>query len=113
MDVMTAMMNGLIELVKQGGPLALWGITIWLIVGLVRSLVICLVLYFIVKLVVNCINNNYKISKEVSGQRVQLFSQEVSQRFQTSMDNFLKDSSAILKELETQLKDLKEKSTKK
>jgi len=108
-----AIMEGLVELVKQGGPLALWGIGIWLIVGLIKIFVVCLFLALAIRLITNCIANCYKINKEVSAQRIQILSHQVSDKLTTSLDNFLKESLVVVNELKVQLKELKELLMKK
>lgn len=106
-------MNGLLELVKTGGPLALWGISIWLILGIVRISVVVLAAYLAVKVICQTIQVNYKIKHEINTQRVHLLSEQVSRQLTDSLNSFTKESLVVVNELKAQLTELKELLKKK
>ena len=98
----------LLEIVKAGGPMALWGIGIWLIMGIIRLVILGLVIYGVVRLIARTILKCYEIHKQTTAQRIHLLSQEVSSRLTTTLDNFSTESLVVVNELKTQLTELKE-----
>ena len=97
----------LIEIIKQGGILALWGIGIWLVIGLLRVTTICLAIYLVVKVVCQAITTNYKVHKEQQAMRVHLLSEECSRKVSQALDSFSKESLTVVNELKLQLIELK------
>ena len=112
-EINATIMNTLIELLKTGGPMALWGLAIWLLLGLVRTVVLCLVIYLVIKQICLTIRETYKVSKELRDSKIHLLSQEVSKQFSDSLEDFQKNTERILKNLETALNTLSSKSEKK
>ena len=102
----------LLEIVKAGGPLAIWGVTIWLVFKVLGIFLVMLFLYLGVKVVCQCISNNYKVDKELSAQQVHLLSQEVSGRMEQALDSFSKDCLTAVRELKVLLEGLKKPSKK-
>lgn len=113
MEIQTVIMNGIIELVKQGGPLALWGIFIWLGLNLIKLVVVSVVFYLVVKTICNTITTNYKVHKECKSQRISLLSETISHQVSDSLNTFSKESGALATELTKLLRELKESSAKK
>ena len=105
-------LDALVEIIKTGGLMALWGISIWLIIGLVKLVVFCLAVYFIIQMICNTISNNYKIHKELDSRRIHLLSSQVSQDLCNSLDSMNKEFLAILRELEKKLNELSATSKK-
>ena len=101
-------MNGLVEIIKQGGPLALGGVAIWLIIGLVKVLVVLWVVYLVVKIVCKTILD-YKVA---SFKQVQLLSQEVSSNLVMAMEAFTASGEQLFKKFESQLEELKKSAPK-
>jgi hypothetical protein len=106
-EINREIMVTLVELLKQGGPLALWGLGIWLIVGVLKILVVSGVVYLVVRLISHTLITCYKINKGASVQRIHLLSQEVSKQLTDSLDNFSRESLAVVSELKKQLAELK------
>jgi len=105
--------NALIELVKQGGSLALWGVGIWLGFKLLQVLVVCSVLYLVVGLITHCIIQIHGERNKAKGLRVHLLSEEVSTRFSKELDKFSEESLGILKGMQERLDSLSKKSQRK
>jgi len=112
-EINATIMNTLVELLKAGGPMALWGLSIWLVLGLVRMALLCLVIYLVVKQVCQTIRDNYRVSKELRDSKIHLLSQEVSKQFSDSLEDFQENTERILKDLEKALNSLNSKSEKK
>ena len=102
----------LLEIVKAGGPLAIWGVTIWLVFKTLSILLVVLFLYLTSRVVCNCVTTNYKVSKELSAQRIHLLSQEISGRMEQALDSFSKDCLTAVRELKVLLDELKKPSKK-
>lgn len=100
----------LLEIVKAGGPLALWGIFIWVSLGIVRLSIVCLIVYMALKVICNTITTNYKISKEIRDSKISLISEQVSQILTKTLQDFSQETQAILKDIEKELKELKKPS---
>ncbi len=99
--------NALLELVKQGGHLALWGIFIWLFLGIIRLTIICLATYLVVKVVCRTISDNYKISKTLQDTKVTLVGSEVASRLLAGMEERDTAFKTIFTDLNAQLHELK------
>ena len=102
----------LLELVKAGGPMALWGVTIWLAFKILGIFLVVLLPYLSVKIICQTITTNYKICREVQGHQVQLLSKEVSARMEQALDSFSKDCLTAVRELKVLLEELKKRSKK-
>jgi len=95
-------LNALIELVKAGGPLALWGIGIWLSFTVFKVFLVGLVGYLVVRTVCNTVISVYQASLNHKREQVSLLSKEVIKDLTTYLDSFRDSLSALLKDLELQ-----------
>lgn len=112
-EINATIMSTLVELLKQGGPIALWGLGLWLFFSIIRFVVVSLTVYLVVKIVCQTISTNYKISKEISGQRIQLVSEKVSERLETALKSFSEKAGVLLEDLEKLVKNLQKSLNKK
>lgn len=104
---MDTVLNAVIELVKQGGPYALWGLAIWGFLRVCLAAVVLVVLYLSVSVICQCITTNYKVSKELRDSRITLISKEVSDKLSQTLEQFSKDYQDALRELKKQTEDSK------
>jgi hypothetical protein len=103
-----AVMQGLVEIIKQGGPLALWGVGLWLLIGLMRIFLVGLVVYLVVKIVCRTILD-YKVA---SFKQVTLVSEQMGKDIASCLDNFVNNAEVLFTKLESQLNELKTNSDK-
>lgn len=106
-------MQCLVEMIKQGGQLAIWGIFIWVGFSAVKVVSVVLGLVVIVRLVMHTIHNCYKINKETQSQRIHILSESISSKLEKSLDEFQSQSISVLKELQKELEELSKRSGKK
>ncbi len=104
--------NYLLEIIKTGGPIALWGIGIWMTVNLIKIAIVSWLAYLAVKQVSASVVQYHKDTLTNKVLRVTLLSEEVSKKFSDSLDSFSLESTNILKEIEKQLNELKKESIK-
>ncbi len=102
----------LVEIIKSGGPMALWGIGIWMTVNLIKVAIISLLAYLAIRQVTSAAVQYHKDTLTNKVLRVTLLSEEVSKKFSDSLDSFSLESTSILKEIEKQLNELKKESIK-
>lgn len=107
--------HALIELIKQGGTLALWGIAIWLVISLMKVLAICLVVYLVGRLISKTILGICKTQADFKATQVPLLSQAISGKLLQTLEDYHQSVNLLLRSLQEQLNRLNtasEKSTK-
>jgi hypothetical protein len=115
MDVYVELTKALVEMVKQGGTLAIWGIFVWMTLGIVKSGLLLGAVYLVIRLICNNINS-YQCLKHFSNkEQVSLLSPKVSRRLEDflkeyrdtttkAMKDFIIDAQALLKSSKEQTK---------
>jgi hypothetical protein len=104
--------KALIELVRQGGTLALGGIGIWMTIGLIKTVVVSWVVYLAIKQVSVSVVAYHKDILTNKVLRVTLLSEEVSKTLMDTLHSYSQETQDILKDIETRLKDLQKESAK-
>lgn len=104
--------NALIQLIKEGGTLALGGIAIWMTIGLIKTVTVSWLAYLAIKVVSASVVAYHKDTLTNKVLRVTLLSEEVSKKFSDSLDSFNLDSTTILRDIQKSLDDLKKESAK-
>ena len=103
--------KALVDIVKQGGVYALWGIGIWMGIGLLRVAIIGGVVWAVIRLLVQSINNYLAIRFLTRKDNIQILSDKVSghitkclqdyqDRTSQALNDFLKDANELLKKSE-------------
>lgn len=102
-------LNALVELVKQGGTIALWGIGIWLtLTGFKVCLVVWAVWLMVYKVCNLCLN--YLMLRFISNKdKVSLISEQASQTILQSLKCYQDETSSSMKDLLEHVKDLMKK----
>lgn len=103
-------MSTLLELLKQGGPMALWGMAIWLTVGLIRLIVICSMVYLVTRTVKATVLGVYKAKLDFKASQISVLTTQVSTHLSQTLEDYHKSVTAILNSIDEHLKLLKEKS---
>ena len=103
-------MEALIELVKQGGTLALWGIGLWGLIGILKLSITGGVIWLIWHSMTACFKHYWDSKLTIRTQNISLISKEVSDKLSTTlsdfrsevknaMSDFLKESNNLLTKL--------------
>lgn len=96
------MYKALIELVQQGGTLALWGVGIWLVFTTVKVAILSLVAYLVVRSVVGAVVTVHNARLAYKATQVSLLSKEVTKDLIAYLDSFRDSLTGLLKDLELQ-----------
>ena len=110
MDIYLEILKALIDIVKEGGMLGLWGLGIYLVLNLVRLLAVIWVIYNIVKLIMQTITNFFTIKLLGHKERISLVSEDVSKKLQETIGTFSKDMKCATTEFIRDAKDLLQES---
>lgn len=106
-------MQAILEMVRAGGTYAVWGIVAYwfmqLLTVVAKGGILCLTLQIITQTFKHCWDN-YQAKRS---QRIALLSEELSGNLKQSAASLSSEISSLVKELRTQLEELRKSSTKK
>ena len=118
MDVYVELTKALVEMVKQGGTIAIWGIFIWMSLSIIKSGLFLWVVYLVIRLVCNNVNSYQTLKLLGHKEQISLLSPKVSRRLEEflkeyrdtttdAMKGFIVDAQALLKSSKEQTKSQK------
>lgn len=106
-------LSAILEMVKAGGTYAVWGIVAYWLMQLLTVVakggILCLCFRIISQTLIHCWDN-YQQSK---AKRITLLSEDITDRFSQTWANLSVEVSSLMRELRTQLEELRKSSTKK
>jgi hypothetical protein len=103
-------LKALLEMIKTGGQMAVWGIVAYwgmqLLTVAVKGGIICWAIKIITQAVILCLDSSHKYQDR----RITVISKDCSDKIQNIMDKFQQTSSRVFNEIEEKLKTLSSKS---
>lgn len=105
-------LQAMVEMVKTGGQTAVWGVGIYWLMVLLKTVVITggwILCLSQIRITLTHCWDNYQINKD---RRITLISDKVSKTISDTMETFQKNTMDILKDLTEQLNKLKDSSKK-
>ncbi len=109
MQILTA----LVDLVKQGGQMALWGVAIYLILQLAKVVVIWGSITLIVRLICSAVFKGLGMRLLIKRDSISLMSDKATNHLSEAMTKWSNEVSEVILKLETRLNDLLKSSEKK
>lgn len=110
MNVYVELTKALVEMVKSGGTIAIWGIFVWMLLGIIKTGLVGSLILLALRQVVT-LGNNYMTLKAVTRkEQISLLSPKVSARLERCLDDFQKTTGQAMKEFIADAKALLEKS---
>ena len=106
MDVYLEIAKALVEMVKQGGTLAIWGIFVWLILGIVKTGIVLCFLAWVVRLVVFGVSNYHTLRFLNRKDNIQLLSKKCSKDLVDLVRQYQNDTTQAMKDFMKDAKDL-------
>lgn len=115
MDFQVEILKAFVDLLKTGGNYAIWGIIAWWGMNLIRIFIISLVAFFSLKSILRAIIHWLSIKELSHKDKVALISKDCSDKLETLVNAFQKDTTEAMKEFLKDAEDLliKLKDTKK
>lgn len=106
-------LNALVDLVKQGGAMALWGIGIYLTVQLAKVVVIWGLTTVMVRILSEAFFKVMGLRLLIRKDSISLISSKASEHITTALTEWSDKVTAVVQELEKKLSDLKKNSEQK
>ena len=94
-------MDGLIELLKQGGPMALWGVAIWMGIRFLQVLSVVWGLVYVVCRLLSTLDRYHQCQAEVLSKRITLVSKRLEDKFEKVLMEFTTNVDHIAEKLNT------------
>ena len=110
MNVELEIVRAICDVIKQGGMYALFGITLYMVLQIIKLAVIWGFAWATIKGIINGILSYLNSKLNLKSQTFQAFSDKASDHLVKALDSLSKENGDILKDIEKQLKDLSEKS---
>ena len=103
-------LEALVEMIRQGGTLAVWGIFVYLLMGIIKVAVTGGFLWITIKCVATNWRGYLERKLDSKAQSLKVFSDKASTRLVSCLDSYHKEVEIILKDIQTQLENLKKNS---
>ena len=99
-------LNAIVEMVKQGGQLAVWGVFVYLFMQIVKVGTIGGITWLIVKTLCQTLARCWELAQDRRKEAITLLSTDLQSKMVDSLEGFQKSTTAILAVFEQRLADL-------
>lgn len=106
-------LNALIEMIRSGGTLAIWGIVTYSLMQILKIAVTGGILCWIVSALCSLVKHCWDNYQREKATRVSLLSQDLTTKFTEVFSALSAEITTLLRELRTQFEDLRNSSAKK
>ena len=100
-------LKALVEIIKQGGQYAIMGVSIWMTFTLLKTAMVCWVLWVALSLTAKAINSWLCIKHLVNKDKVNLLSEKLGTQLCTTLQAFQENITKSVEELEQKFQDSK------
>lgn len=99
-------LNAIVEMVKQGGQLAVWGVFVYLFMQIVKAGTIGGITWLIVKTLCQTLSRCWELAQDRRKEAITLLSSDLQTKLLASLTEFQGSTTTILQDLENRLKGL-------
>jgi len=103
------LLSALVELVKEGGTLALWGVFVWFLMQIIKVGVIGGILWGIVRSLCHLVQRIYSAKLDFKEKQVPIISEQASSTVISCLDSYQNSVNKVLERIDSQLEKLKTK----
>lgn len=113
MDVYVELTRALVEMVKQGGYLAIWGIFVWMTLGIIKIGLILYLVAWVVRSVLTSIDNYHTLKHINKQHQISLLPSKTAKHLENILKEFRDTTTSAMKDFIKESQGLLKNSTKK